>query len=107
MPVATDLSPGETCGLGPRLNSAEQNQDQQNDDDKAQSAAAVIPGAVERAAAKAAEAAKQNDDQNDYKNCADRHEMISDFYVGSFKTSLASWRSFLFADINVKTAPAE
>jgi hypothetical protein len=71
----------ETRGLWPRLDSAEQNQDQENDDDKAQSAAAIIPGAVERTAAKAAEAAKQNDNQDDYKNCADRHEMISDFML--------------------------
>jgi hypothetical protein len=60
-----------------RLNPAKQNQDQQNDDDKAQSAAAVISGAVEWTAAKSAEASKQDDDENDYQDSAERHEMIS------------------------------
>jgi len=34
-------------------------------------------------------------------------KMISDFYVDLFKSSFAFWRSVLFADFNVKTAPAE
>jgi hypothetical protein len=74
-----------SLGLWPRLNSAEQNQDQENDDDKAKSAAAVIAGAVERTAAKAAEAAEQNDDKNYYKYGAERHNIISEFYIDFIK----------------------
>jgi hypothetical protein len=73
-----DLLPKErSANSRPWLNPAKQNQDQENDNDKAETAATVIPGAVEWSAAKSAETSKQDEDENDYQDSAERHEMIS------------------------------
>jgi hypothetical protein len=74
-------------------NPAEQNQDQKDDNHEAQSAAAVVAGAVEWTAAKPAETSKQDDDQNDEQNGADRHEIVSEcprWFVAKEKLRLAT-----------------
>jgi len=55
-------------------NSAHEHQDQQNYDYETQAAAAVIAGTVEWRAANAADATEKDQNQNDEKDCPDRHE---------------------------------